>query len=371
MNKSLLLSLLTSLLLFSCSGMKSYLPQSQPRAEKPMSAAWIKNLDPVYDSGNLPIGLQSPLIHEGIVYAGHNSGSMQAFELDNGRLIWSEKDGSAYHAGAVAYKDQVIYGTVQGRVNSRHGILGTLKYSVDLGASVETRGVVHNGKIFFQLRNHQVFCLDVETGKVLWAYKRSVPYLTTLQRASTPVIYKDKILVGFADGTFAGLSIDEGVLLFEAKLSSASKFVDVDNAAFVYNDKVYISSVGSPLSLLDPNTGKVLRTADFLASRTPVLREDSLLFGTANGEVILTDKSLNILKSTKISNGVITSIVPYKSFYALSTSIGEIKLIDMKTLEPVETFSLGHAYSAVFGEMVSSGDHLALISSRNRLFIFR
>lgn len=372
MKKSFLLLLISSCMLISCAGLKTYLPKGDKAIEKKLNPVWIKNLDPEYDSGNLPIGLQSPLIHEGIVYAGHNSGHMQAFELDNGRVIWSEKDGSAYHAGAVAHKDQIIYGTVQGRVFSRHGLLGTLKYSVDLGASVETRGVIHNGRIFFQLRNHQVFCLDVETGKIIWAYKRSVPYLTTLQRASAPVVYKDKVLVGFADGTFAGLSLDEGVLLFESKLSSASKFVDVDNSAFVLNDKVYISSVGSPLSLLDPNSGKILRTADFLASRPPVQREeDQLLFGTANGELVLTDKNLNVLKTVKFSSAVVTSIVVYKSYYAVSTTDGEIKLFDIKSLEPLENFSLGHAYSAVFGEMVSTGDYLAFISSRNRLFVFR
>ena len=355
----------------SCSSMKSYMPTKDVEAKPLMTPAWIKNLDPLYDSGNLPIGLQSPLIHEGIVYAGHNSGYMQAYELDNGRVVWSEFDGSTYHAGAVAHKDQVIYGTVQGRVISRHGILGTIKYSVDLGASVETKGVVYNGRIFFQLRNHQVFCLDVETGKIIWGYKRSVPYLTTLQRAAMPVIYKDKLLVGFADGTFTALSLEEGVLLYESKLSTASKFVDVDNPAFVFEDRVYISPSGGVLSLLDPNTGKVLRTSEFATSRAPVQRDSQLLFGTPNGELVLTDKNLNVLSTVKISEGVITNITPFKTYFAVSTTVGEIKLVDQKTLQVLETFKLGHAYSAVFGEMISTDNNLALISSRNRLYLFK
>lgn len=365
------LVLLFVVLISSCSTMKQFAPTADLAPKAKLTPAWIKNLDPIYDSGNLPIGLQSPLINEGIVYAGHNTGYMQAYELENGRVIWSEYDGSAYHAGAIAYKDQVIYGTVQGRVISRHGILGTIKYSVDLGASVETKGVVYNGRIFFQLRNHQVFCMDVETGKIIWGYKRSVPYLTTLQRASTPVVYKDKVLVGFADGTFAALSIDEGVLLYETKLTTATKFVDVDNAAFVYADKVYISPAGGQLSLIDPNSGKVLRTSDFQTSRAPVARDDQLIFGTPNGEIILTDKNLNKLKTIKISKGTITSIVPYKSYFAVSSTVGEIMLLDQKTLEVMETFKLGHAYSAVFGDMVSTPEALAVLSSRNRLFLFK
>jgi outer membrane protein assembly factor BamB len=368
MKKLIVLALLTSL--SSCGSLKDYRPVADREEGAKLNPIWIKELDPTYDSGNLPIGLQSPLILDGIVYAGHNAGYMQAFELENGRTVWNEYDNSTYHSGAVGFNDQVIYGTVQGRVISRHAILGTIKYSVDLGSTVETRGVIYNGRVFFQTRNHQVFSLDAETGKILWAYKRSVPYLTTLQRASVPVVYKDKILVGFADGVMAALSLEEGVLLYETKLSSASKFVDVDNNAFIYNDRVYISPVGSSLSMLDPNTGKVLKVAEFSASRAPVVRDEQLIFGTSNGELVLTDKNLNVLNTIKISKGVVTSLVPFRKYYAVSTTAGEIMLVDQKSLEVVETFKLGHAYSAVFGEMTVTGDYLSAISSRNRLYIF-
>jgi outer membrane protein assembly factor BamB len=366
--------LLFVFLVSACSQLKPYIPKAEiPKAPK-FSPVWIKDLDPSYESGNLPIALQSPLIHEGIVYIGHNSGSMQAFELENGKPVWSEFDGSTYHAAPISYKDQVIYGTVQGRVISRQYTTGKIKYSVDLGASVETKGVVHEGRIFFQLRNHQVFCLDVETGKILWGYKRSISYLTTLQRASVPVVYKDRVLVGLADGTLVALSVDEGVLLFESKLSTASKFVDVDNSPFILNDKVYIGAVGGPLNLIDPNTGKILKRSDFTVSRAPYVnpteKGEQLLFGTPNGELILTDKNLNILNKVKISEGVITSIVPFKQGLAVSTTTGEILYVDARTLVVSEKFRLGHAYSAIFGDMESRENYLSVLSSRNRLYTF-
>lgn len=373
MNK--IFGLLFSILLISgCSHLLPYKPSGERVKASIFTPVWIKDLDPAYDSGNLPIALQSPLIHEGIVYVGNNSGSMQAYELENGKPVWSEVDGSTYHAAPISYKDQIIYGTVQGRIISRHYTTGKIKYSVDLGASVETKGVIHQGRIFFHLRNHQVFCLDVETGKILWGYKRSVSYLTTLQRASVPLIYKDRVLVGLADGTLVALSIDEGVLLFESKLSNATKFVDVDNAAFVLNDRVYLGAVGGVLSLIDPNTGKILRKADFIASRAPYIipteSGEQLLFGTPNGELILTDKNLNILNQVKISQGVITSIVPFKQGLAVSTTTGEILFVENRTFKVIDKFLLGHAYSAVFGDMESKENYLSVLSSRNRLFTF-
>ncbi|RPJ76338.1 MAG: hypothetical protein EHM20_07590, partial [Alphaproteobacteria bacterium] len=210
--------------------------------------------------------------------------------------------------------------------------------------------------------------------KILWGYKRSVSSLTTLQRASTPLVYKDRILVGLADGTLVALSLDEGLLLFETKLSTASKFQDVDSAAFVLNDKVYVGAVGSVLSMIDPNTGKVLRKADFMASRAPYMnlkeKSEKLLFGTPSGELIHTDSNLNIQNKVKISEGMITSIVPFKNGLAVSTTNGEILFVDPISLNVIETFKLGHAYSAVFGHLESAENHMSVLSSRNRLFTF-
>lgn len=358
------------LVMVSCA---QYMPQSVRSPKRMFSPIWIKNLDSTYESGNLPIALHSPLIHEGILYSGNDRGKMEAYELENGRLIWSFDDHSTYHGGIVPYKDQIIYGTVEGRVVSRHGILGKVKYEVDLGASVETKGVIENGRIFFHLRNHQVFCLDVETGKILWAYKRSVSDLTTVQRASMPIVFNGKVFVGFADGHIVGLSLEEGVVLFETKLSTGAKFVDVDNQAFVFDEKIYISPVGGNLNVLDPNTGKSIRVSEFSVSRGPkVLSNGHLLFGTPSGEIILTDKNLSVLKSLKVSNKAesVTSMVPYKGKFAISTSGGKISLVDLQSFNVLETYSLGHAYSGVFGEMHSTGDHLALLTSRNRLIVF-
>lgn len=366
-----LLVLFSLVFAVSCAKLAHFQPVGETPKKKLLTPAWIKTLDPEYSSGNLPIGLQSPLIHDGIVYAGHNSGYMQAYELGNGRLVWSELDGSTYHAGAIAHNDSIIYGTVQGRVIARHAILGTVKYSVDLGATVETRGVVHNGRILFQLRNHQVFCLDVETGKILWGYKRSVPYLTTLQRVSRPIVLNDKVLVGFADGSLVALTLDEGIVSYETKLSNGSKFVDVDNTPFIFDNKIYISPAQSPMSILDPNTGSVLRTTDFSVSRGPVIRGDAFLLGTPEGEIILADKMLNPIKTVKVARGAITGIVSYKGNFAVTSTAGKVYVINFNTLEIEDQFDLGHAYSAVFGEIQSTGNELAVISSRNRLYIFK
>ena len=336
--------------------------------------AWSKDreiTDPA--SGNLSIALNSPFVYEGVLYAGHNDGQMIAYDLETGRELWKGEDKSSYHSAPVIFKDQdqVIYGTVQGRVYSRHYLTGKIKYVVDLGASVETEGVVYNGRIFFHLRNHQIFCLDAATGKILWAYKRSVPYQTTLQKASKPLVKDNKVYVGFADGFVAAFGIEDGVLLWENKLVSGSKFVDIDSNPMMKDGKLFIASLSGPMAILEPNTGNLLRSLDYVVSRSPVARGDQLLFGTVDGHLVLLDKTFKEVINRKISNAAISSIVEWKGLLAVSTVGANIYLVDPITLQVKATHHLGHDFSAVFGKMESVEGKLALLSSRNRLYVFK
>ena len=115
------------------------------------NSSWRKNLDPVYDTGNLPIALNSPEIYDGIVFNGNNNGSFEAYDLESGRLLWKKKVRGEFHAKPTIYKKSVIYGTTDGRVYSHQYQTGKLNYELDLGASVESDGVVHDGRIFFHL----------------------------------------------------------------------------------------------------------------------------------------------------------------------------------------------------------------------------
>ncbi len=331
---------------------------------------WIKNLDPVHETGNLPIALNSPLIHEGMVFVGKSTGQMFAYQLSNGKQVWTKKENGSYHSRPIPYNDQIIYGNVEGRVFSRHYLTGKLKYSVDLDASVESPPVIYKGRMFFHLRNHKIFCLDVKTGKILWAYKRSVPYLTTLQRVSTPVVHGNKLYVGFADGFVASFGVEDGILHWEKKIATGSKFVDVDMTPVISGRRLYISSLSSELNVLNVQTGALVQTVPLTPSRSPLVTEGGLLVGTQDGELVFLDRGLKQVFKRKISEYSISSIEDWKNHYVVTTAGKTVYFVDKSTLREVERFDLGHVTSAVFGDSQVSDGKLAFLSSRNRLYVF-
>lgn len=360
---------LLSCLTWGCSQISVPTPEGVRSKADVFRAKWIKNHDPVYNTGNLPVGLAAPLVHAGAVYVGHDETGMKAYSLKSGRLLWHGKEAQRYHAAPVAYEDQVIYGTVEGRVVSRQATTGEIKYEIDLGSSVESQGVVSNGRLLLHLRNHQLFCLDVETGKILWAYKRAVPYLTTLQRASKPLVHDNKVFIGFADGYAAAFSLEDGLLLWERKLSSGTKFVDVDTNPLLVDGQLYMGPYTSTYSILDPNTGNLLHRLNHTLSRAAVPYKGNLILGTQDGKVVVVNKQLREIQQTELE-GAVTSLKLWKEYLVAGTTTGKVFALDPQSLEVQEVFELGHAHSSVLAPFAVSGESLVLMSSRNRIYAF-
>lgn len=358
-------------ILLSCAKVANYV-QADRDSISYLSNVWTKNLDPVYETGNLPIALGGPFIHEGFLFAGDGAGKFHAYELSSGRGVWSFPGVGTLHASSMAYKDQVIFGTTQGRLISLAMGNGELKYSVDLGASVESTPTLHNDKIYLQTRNHQIFSIDAATGKILWSYKRSVPYLTTLQRVSAPVVYNGNLYVGFADGHVASFALEDGVLLWEQKLAVGTKFVDVDTTPYFHHNLLLIGSAGGPFSVINPVTGAITRQFELTPSRAPYkLSEERLLITTIEGELLLFDRDLKEVLKTHLGNSAISGVVTFKNSLVITNVKGEIFVVDPQSLELLERRELGHSSSAVFGASVVGEDHLAVLSSRNRLYVFK
>ncbi len=360
--------ILWAIILTSCSHIKA------PTREKaPVILSWVKNYETRNETGNLPIALNSPYIYEGVLFIGSSNDSMRAYDVETGKEFWSVRDGTevTYSGTPIVHNDYVIYGTSTGRIFSRQYVTGNLKYDVDLGSSVEGQPAIYKNRIFFHLRNHKILCLDIETGKVIWVYGRSIAQTTTLQRTSTPYIKDNVLYIGFADGYVGALSVEEGLLLWEKKLSNDLKFVDVDPTPVIHNNLLYATSLSGPLSVLNPKSGEVLRQVEVTPSRTPIFKDDKIYMPTVDGDVVILDINLKIIAKKNFSERGVSSLSFFKNYLVATTVDGKFLCLDPITLEKRYEFKMGHAYSAVFGDVAVGEKNFAFLSSRNRLYVFK
>lgn len=350
-----------------CSQFKLDAPKQDNRFFK---VGWAKNLDGEYVSGNLPIGLGAPRIFNDIVYMGSLDGSMHAYDVESGRLLWKQDEKTPLGGPVEFFKDHVVYGGLSGRLFVRHYLTGVLKYAIDLAAPVESAPVFHSDRLTIYLRGHQIVQLDAETGKILWAYKRAVPVTTTLQRTSKPLMIGNKIILGFADGFIGALSRDEGLLLWETKIVENQKFVDVDLNPILAGGNIITGSPTGELKAINPDNGAIARSFGVSLQSHPVLKGEQLILGSNDGEVIIMALSGEILKKVKISDQPVSAVGWWKDMLVAATFDGYLNAIDPLSMKVVDRFALGYDFSAIYSDLVVNENYLALYSSRNRLYLF-
>ncbi len=360
------------ILFVSCSSLnlKNIHVKAPEKKETVFNLKWIKNLDPYYKSGNLPIGTSSPYIFEDILYMGDLSGKMTAYDMKDGSIIWEVLDNGPIQSQVNKVEDTIFYGSKNGRLYARHYLTGKLKYSIDLASPIESQPSYYKGRLIVNLRNHSVIVLDASTGKIFWRYQRSIPYVTTLQRVSKPLPFQNEIILGFADGYIVSLSLDEGIVVWEQKLSTGVKFVDVDVKPLFFNNYIVAGSAAGPLRMLNPETGTIEKTIELYQSHTPLVSNGDMIVGSTSGIVYRIDKYGKIREQSKVSDFALSSIVTWKDGFIATLMGGEILYLNNE-FKVQEKFLLGSDQSAIFGEaIVSSEKEIAVYSSRNRLYIF-
>lgn len=341
------------------------------REDRTFVARWIKSLDPIYNAGNLPIGTSSPLIYEDILFMGNLRGEMVAYSLSNGRPIWTINENQPINAPAAIFNDLIVYGTKEGRLFARNYYDGKLVYAIDLNTPIESAPVFHAGRMFIHLRDHRIVSLDAATGKVFWSYKRSVPYPTTLQRVSKVLPYENKIIVGFADGNVSALSMEEGVILWEQRISSGVKFVDVDIQPIYFSNYIVAGAAAGELKFINPENGVIVRSIPLTIQARPIKIKNVLVVGTVFGEIALVDNTGKILKRRKLLDNGIGSLALWKGGIVATTMSKEVLFVDPKELDIKSRYDLGHEQSAVFGDISVKNGFMTFYSSRNRLYVFK
>lgn len=335
-------------------------------------ASWGKNLDPNYLSGNVPIHLNGAVLKDEVIYIGQPGHGFLAIRERDGDTSWVAKESEEYSSSPVIFGDSVIYGTISGRVKSRKLINGELNYELDVGASVDGTPIVSNGRLFVQLRNHQIFSLDAATGKILWSYKKSVTMKTTIQGVGEGVVSDNLVIYGFADGDLVAFRVETGDVVWERRVAKAnSKFMDLNANIIKYQDNICTSDSSGSLFFINPKTGDIQRHVNAKATTNLILHKGKIFFGDNLGVLNYLSESYELVRINKIADHTLTRVGIWKNSIIGGDIKGNISFISLDNEKQIVRKQLGNDLSAIFTKPeVGSLGGLVLFTSRGRLYYY-
>ncbi len=224
------------------------------------------------------------------VFCGVKSGALVAVAIDTGRIHW-EFETRGPIAGRPAVSTMGVFtGSYDGCLYRLDPGTGATIWDAPYCTDTPIRGdiVIAGDLVLFAVAVNKVYAVHAVDGTFAWQYHRDRPEAMSADGVASPVVAGDRVLAGFSDGNLVALDLATGSEIWAVDLGrDLSGSTDVDATPVVDGDRVYASAFSSGPTCLRLADGAVLWTARYFgASRVLPAPGDSVVFGTADGEVV-------------------------------------------------------------------------------------
>ena len=145
-----------------------------------------------------------PLIFNGTVFFGACDKNFYAVGLD-GKERWRFATQGTIQSWAIQVGERVCFGSGDQNLYMLDSRTGELVWKAATDGQIGGSPVEHNGVVYVGSADGNLYALDAKTGERLWVFRTSYPLIT-------PLIYKDRIFVGYNGGSFYCLNLNGELL---------------------------------------------------------------------------------------------------------------------------------------------------------------
>lgn len=222
----------------------------------------------------------SPLLHEGCVYYGDESGTFYCLNAANGSLVWKfHAEGPVYSSPEYA-DDRLYFGSYDGRLYCINADSGMGIWAFQTDARIFSSPVADNGRVYFGDENKQIYCLNAESGEKIWGIEVPAPVHTS------PAVWENKLYFGSYDGYMRCLDGTTGEALWQFQAKGL-----IEASPCVAGGKVLFGDETGTFYILDAETGAVEWSFDAGAPiySSAAVTGGRVYFGTMKGDLYCID----------------------------------------------------------------------------------
>ncbi|MGN6298490.1 MAG: outer membrane protein assembly factor BamB family protein [Ginsengibacter sp.] len=295
----------------------------------------FKNVKTVWQyNDNSDIG-SGVAIDKNLVIASNSNGEIYALNLKNGKKVWSfSTKGKIYSTPAVE-NDLAVVASTNDTIYCLKAKNGKLVWKFGTTKPIVANPLIENGVVFVGAADGHFRAFDLKSGRLKWDYFGVKGFVVT-----RPLFYKNKIYFGSWGTEFYALNAETGALVWKWNNGSSNRMY---SPAACYpvatNGKIFIVAPDRYMTVLDAEDGRVIwRKSDpveRVRESMGLSSDSSLVYAkTMEGKLIGVSTSLPDMQITWHSDVGLnyeiapTAIVEYKNIIYVPSNSGIVVAVN-------------------------------------------
>jgi outer membrane protein assembly factor BamB len=315
-------------------------------------------------------------IADGRVYAAGHNGEIEAWNLDNGKSLWTAKTKAPLSGGTGAGEGLVVVGSSDGELIAVNEKDGSQRWRVKLNGEVLSAAAIAPQAVLVRTVDGKLHSLAPDTGKQQWEYEQLSPRLT-LRGTSKPVIVGETVICGFDNGKVVALNIPDGSLVWEATVASAhgrtelERLVDIDSPVKVVQGNVYTVGFQGRVAMLALDSGQIWWAQDASSYRGLGADDDNVYVSTADGDVVALKRAtgVEVWRQKGLAHRGLSAPVVLDKSIAVADYKGYVHWLDKATGAFAGRAAAGG--DRVSNPPVAAGDRVLVINDQGRVTAFK
>jgi len=226
----------------------------------------------------------TPSINGQAIYATGSSGRVSAISKLNGRFIWQVDLKTPIMTGPGVGDGLVVIGSRYGEVIALNQSNGQILWKQKVPGELLAKPAVGNGTVVIKTIGGHITALSSAHGTRQWSFNQVEPALV-LYGSSTPLIKDNQVIVGFANGNLAKLSLGSGQLSWLQPIArpeglfAIQRMIDIDADPILFEHRIFAATFQGQIASLDWATGQSLWSHD-ISSYTGMAVDQNTIYVT-------------------------------------------------------------------------------------------
>lgn len=308
---------------------------SQDAVRFPVAVAWTKDVSGFSILRDHPKSqMSSPLIYDGVLYAGSTDKNLYAVDLSTGRVKWSFDAGSPIEATASAGEGMVCFGSLDGVFRCLDAAGGAPVWQFQAKSEILSAPVIKDSSVYFSSSDDRVYALSAKNGEKKWVYNRTTFQAVSPRIYGSPAYHNARLYQFFSDGFVVCISAENGREIWKRQVvKDFNSAENIRRTPLVANSTVYVIDGDRAVVALDPDTGEIKKSYQAVRTSDFIIPDKRTLIAAGVDRVVAYD----MISGTLLWERELV----HKPLYSLFGAEGAVFILSNYTWKPLgmETFS--------------------------------